>query len=205
MADRLSALLSQKSPGKREEPGLTERSPTLAVVSPRPDGFRGRAHGSAGDFAYTGTVKRPSPPLGASLPHSPSGSISQGSVQERCHVTNQTHQPGPGRSTSDAAFTALTKEIAERTSRRASFAVRASSGKFEGVAPRTSARATRWGRRGDAGARTGAPGEWSSYWPSARCPESGRKCVEDPVPLAMPDDGVESNPHPRQVQRHGRS
>jgi hypothetical protein len=32
-------------------------------------------------------------------------------------VTNQTHQPGPGRSTSDAAFTALKKEIAERNER----------------------------------------------------------------------------------------
>lgn len=60
------------------------------------------------------TVKRPSPPLGASLPHSSSGSIFSGSVQERCQVTNQTQQPGPGRSTSDAAFTALKKEIAER-------------------------------------------------------------------------------------------
>jgi hypothetical protein len=29
-------------------------------------------------------------------------------------VTKQTHEPGPGRSTSDAAFTALTKEIAQR-------------------------------------------------------------------------------------------
>jgi hypothetical protein len=29
-------------------------------------------------------------------------------------VTEQTHQPGPGRSTSDAAFNALTKEIAQR-------------------------------------------------------------------------------------------
>jgi hypothetical protein len=32
-------------------------------------------------------------------------------------VTNQTHQPGPGRSTADAAFTALTKDIAERNER----------------------------------------------------------------------------------------
>ena len=29
-------------------------------------------------------------------------------------MTNQTHQPGPGRSTSDAAFAALKKEIAQR-------------------------------------------------------------------------------------------
>lgn len=29
-------------------------------------------------------------------------------------MTNQTHEPGPGRSTSDAAFTALKKEIAQR-------------------------------------------------------------------------------------------
>ncbi len=29
-------------------------------------------------------------------------------------MTNQTHQPGPGRSTADAAFTALKKEIAQR-------------------------------------------------------------------------------------------
>jgi hypothetical protein len=29
-------------------------------------------------------------------------------------VTEQTHQPGPGRSTSEAAFTALKKEIARR-------------------------------------------------------------------------------------------
>jgi hypothetical protein len=29
-------------------------------------------------------------------------------------VTKQTYEPGPGRSTSDAAFTALTKEIALR-------------------------------------------------------------------------------------------
>jgi hypothetical protein len=29
-------------------------------------------------------------------------------------VTEQTHEPGPGRSTSDAAFTALKKEIAQR-------------------------------------------------------------------------------------------
>jgi len=29
-------------------------------------------------------------------------------------VTNPTHQPGPGRSTSDAAFTELKKEIARR-------------------------------------------------------------------------------------------
>jgi hypothetical protein len=32
-------------------------------------------------------------------------------------VTNQTHQPGPGRSTADAAFKALTKDIAERNER----------------------------------------------------------------------------------------
>jgi hypothetical protein len=37
--------------------------------------------------------------------------------QERCQVTNQPHQPGPGRSTSDAAFSALTKEIAQRNER----------------------------------------------------------------------------------------
>jgi len=29
-------------------------------------------------------------------------------------MTDQTHQPGPGRSTSDAAFNALKKEIAQR-------------------------------------------------------------------------------------------
>lgn len=29
-------------------------------------------------------------------------------------MTDQTHNPGPGRSTSDAAFTALKKEIAKR-------------------------------------------------------------------------------------------
>ena len=29
-------------------------------------------------------------------------------------MTEQSHQPGPGRSTADAAFTALTKEIAQR-------------------------------------------------------------------------------------------
>jgi hypothetical protein len=29
-------------------------------------------------------------------------------------VTKQTYEPGPGRSTSDAAFTALKKEIAQR-------------------------------------------------------------------------------------------
>ena len=29
-------------------------------------------------------------------------------------MTKQTHEPGPGRSTSDAAFSALKKEIAER-------------------------------------------------------------------------------------------
>jgi hypothetical protein len=29
-------------------------------------------------------------------------------------VTKQTHEPGPGRSTSDAAFIALKKEIAQR-------------------------------------------------------------------------------------------
>jgi hypothetical protein len=29
-------------------------------------------------------------------------------------VTKQTHEPGPGRSTSDAAFTELKKEIAQR-------------------------------------------------------------------------------------------
>ena len=29
-------------------------------------------------------------------------------------MTNDTHQPGPGRSTSDAAITALKKEIAQR-------------------------------------------------------------------------------------------
>jgi hypothetical protein len=32
-------------------------------------------------------------------------------------VTKQTHEPGPGRSTSDAAFTARTKDIAERNER----------------------------------------------------------------------------------------
>jgi hypothetical protein len=32
-------------------------------------------------------------------------------------VTEHTHQPGPGRSTSDAAFTALKKEIAQRNER----------------------------------------------------------------------------------------
>ncbi len=29
-------------------------------------------------------------------------------------MTKQTHEPGPGRSTSDAAFSELTKEIAQR-------------------------------------------------------------------------------------------
>ena len=29
-------------------------------------------------------------------------------------MTEQSHQPGPGRSTADAAFTALTKDIAQR-------------------------------------------------------------------------------------------
>jgi hypothetical protein len=32
-------------------------------------------------------------------------------------VTNQAHDPGPGRSTSDAAFSALKKEIAQRNER----------------------------------------------------------------------------------------
>jgi hypothetical protein len=32
-------------------------------------------------------------------------------------VTNHPHQPGPGRSTSDAAFTALKEEIAQRNER----------------------------------------------------------------------------------------
>jgi hypothetical protein len=32
-------------------------------------------------------------------------------------VTNQTHVPGPGRSTSDAALSALKKEIAQRNER----------------------------------------------------------------------------------------
>ncbi len=33
---------------------------------------------------------------------------------ERSQVTNHAQQPGPGRSTSDAAFTELKKEIARR-------------------------------------------------------------------------------------------
>ena len=32
-------------------------------------------------------------------------------------MTEQTHEPGPGRSTSDAAFMALKKEIAQRNER----------------------------------------------------------------------------------------
>jgi hypothetical protein len=32
-------------------------------------------------------------------------------------VTKQTHEPGPGRSTSEAAFIALKKEVAERNER----------------------------------------------------------------------------------------
>ena len=31
-----------------------------------------------------------------------------------CQVTKQTHEPGPGRSTSEAAFAELKKEIAQR-------------------------------------------------------------------------------------------
>jgi hypothetical protein len=37
-----------------------------------------------------------------------------GSDEEFCQVTKEIQEPGPGRSTSDAAFTALTKEIAQR-------------------------------------------------------------------------------------------
>jgi hypothetical protein len=36
------------------------------------------------------------------------------SHEEFCQVTKQTYEPGPGRSTSAAAFTALTKDIAQR-------------------------------------------------------------------------------------------
>jgi hypothetical protein len=32
-------------------------------------------------------------------------------------MTNQTHEPGPGRSTSGAVFTNLTKEVAQRNER----------------------------------------------------------------------------------------
>ena len=32
-------------------------------------------------------------------------------------MTNQNHEPGPGRSTSKAAFTEITKEIAQRNER----------------------------------------------------------------------------------------
>ena len=32
-------------------------------------------------------------------------------------MTNQTHEPGPGRSTSTAAFNEITKEIAQRNER----------------------------------------------------------------------------------------
>ena len=32
-------------------------------------------------------------------------------------MTSKTHEPGPGRSTSDAAFSALKKEIAQRNER----------------------------------------------------------------------------------------
>lgn len=32
-------------------------------------------------------------------------------------VTKQTQEPGPGRSTSDAAFTTLTKDVAQRNER----------------------------------------------------------------------------------------
>jgi hypothetical protein len=32
-------------------------------------------------------------------------------------MTKQTHEPGPGRSTADAAFAELTKEIAQRNER----------------------------------------------------------------------------------------
>jgi hypothetical protein len=37
-----------------------------------------------------------------------------GSEKECCHVTNQTHELGAGRSTPDAALIALKKEIAQR-------------------------------------------------------------------------------------------
>jgi hypothetical protein len=42
--------------------------------------------------------------------------VSAESGEERCPVTKQTQEPGPGpgRSTSDAAFTAVKKDIAER-------------------------------------------------------------------------------------------
>jgi len=36
------------------------------------------------------------------------------SDEDWCRVTKQTHEPGPGRSTSDAAFAELKKEIAQR-------------------------------------------------------------------------------------------
>ncbi len=52
--------------------------------------------------------------LGVSLSHSSSGLVFVGSVKECSHVTKQILAPGPGRSTADAALTALKREIAQR-------------------------------------------------------------------------------------------
>jgi hypothetical protein len=40
--------------------------------------------------------------------------VFQESDEESCPVTKQTQEPGPGRSTSDAAFAAVTKDVAQR-------------------------------------------------------------------------------------------
>lgn len=62
----------------------------------------------------SGTMDRPSPRLGVPLSHSSCGQVFVESDEEFCQVTKQTYEPGPGRSTSTAAFTALTKDIAQR-------------------------------------------------------------------------------------------
>jgi hypothetical protein len=105
MANRLSAPLSENVGPESEKSVGSPSAPTLAGPNPRPASSEPRYSEEAVSTARC---------LALALVQ---WLNFLGSEQERCQVVEQTHEPGPGRSTSDAAFTALTKDIAQRNER----------------------------------------------------------------------------------------
>ncbi len=122
-ANRLSALLSGNAALKARRAELTERPPRLAPPDPRTS--NGASSSNGGFCVEIGVgyprsavcaarVERSSPPLGVWLPHASCGSISLGAKRSVRRMAKQIQRPAPGLSTSEAAFTELTKEIAQR-------------------------------------------------------------------------------------------
>jgi hypothetical protein len=103
----LSRIDAERSRKRRRDGGIRHPEAILANV----------VAAAVGERCARATLGELAPPLGVSLSHWCRGSILREGDEECVAMTKQLNEPGPGRSTSDAAFNEVTKEIAQRNER----------------------------------------------------------------------------------------